>query len=127
MAGKNFMKRNDWIIAGAALFIALIWLFILQLGKRDGSRVEVYVDGKRTAVYSLAEDREVLITGAGGGTNLLVIESGSAFIKEASCPDQLCVYQQTASKADETIVCLPNKVLLQVSGGETGVYDAVTD
>ena len=127
MAGKNFMKRNDWIIAGAALFIALIWLFILQLGKRDGSRVEVYVDGKRTAVYSLAEDREVLITGADGGTNLLVIESGSAFIKEASCPDHLCVYQQTASKADETIVCLPNKVLLQVSGGETGVYDAVTD
>ncbi len=127
MAGKCFMKRNDWMIAGAALFIALIWLFAIQFGKEDGSQVEVYVDGERTAVYSLTEDREVLIMGADGGTNLLVIENGAAFIEEASCPDRLCVYQQAVSKTDETIVCLPNKVLLQVFGGEASVYDGVTD
>ncbi len=121
------MKRNDWIIAGAALFIALAWFLVLQLGEQDGSRVEVLVDGNQTASYSLKENQEVLITGVNGGTNLLMIEDGSAFVKEASCPDQLCVYQQAISKANETIVCLPNKVVFQVVGGEESAYDAVTD
>ncbi len=121
------MKRTDWIIAGAALFIAMVWLLALQFGKRDGSRIEVLVDGNQTASYSLKEDREILITGVGGGTNLLVIRDGSAFVKEASCPDRLCSYQKAIRKANETIVCLPNKVVFQVSGGEMSIYDAVTD
>lgn len=121
------MKRNDWIIAGAALFIAFVWLLALQLGKQDGSRVEVSIDGNHVASYSLEEDQEVLITGADSGTNLLVIKDGSAFVKEASCPDKLCVYQKAISKAKETIVCLPNKVVFQILGGEESAYDAVTD
>lgn len=123
----DFMKRNDWLIFGIALIVAFIWFLLLQIGKKDGSLVEVSIDGNPIAIYSLKENQEMLITGETGGTNLLVIRDGSACVKEATCPDKLCVYQKEIRKANETIVCLPNKVVIRVLGGEDSIYDAVTD
>lgn len=121
------MKRNDFIIAGAALFIAVIWLLILQLGSKEGSEVLVYVDGTLTGTYALSEPCEVPIAGIDGGSNLLVIQDGYASVTEASCPDKLCVHQRKIHKQGETIVCLPNRVVVEIFRGEDGNYDAVTN
>ena len=43
----------------------------------------------------------------------------------ADCPDQLCVHQQAISKESQTIVCLPNKVVAEVTGNTKKDYDAV--
>ena len=43
----------------------------------------------------------------------------------ADCPDQLCVHQQAISKKNQTIVCLPNKVVAEVTGNTRKDYDAV--
>ena len=43
----------------------------------------------------------------------------------ADCPDQLCVHQQAISKKNQTIVCLPNKVVAEVTGNTKKDYDAV--
>lgn len=121
------MKRNDFIIAGAALFIAVVWLLLLQLGSRDGSEALVFADGILIGTYTLSEPDEVLIAGANGGSNLLVIQDGYASVTEASCPDKLCVHQRKIHKQGETIVCLPNRVVVEISGGEGSGYDAVTN
>ena len=42
-----------------------------------------------------------------------------------NCPDQLCVHQQAISKESQTIVCLPNKVVAEVTGNTKKDYDAV--
>ncbi len=44
------------------------------------------------------------------------IHDGKADVTEADCPDKLCVHQKAISKTHETIVCLPNKVVVEVTG-----------
>ena len=59
-------------------------------------------------------------------TNTLVIENGKADMISADCPDKLCVNQHAISSNGETIVCLPNKVVVEVEDGEEAQFDTQT-
>jgi hypothetical protein len=56
-----------------------------------------------------------------------VIENNTARIKEADCPDELCVHQKEISKTGESIICLPHKLVIRISGGEEKEVDAMAD
>jgi hypothetical protein len=85
--------------------------------REDGAFVRVSVNGEAVAEYSLYNDGEYEIN---GGTNILVIKDKKAYIKYASCPDGLCKNQSKIHMSGERIVCLPNRVLVEVfaSGDE---------
>ncbi|KAI4447103.1 hypothetical protein C823_001622 [Eubacterium plexicaudatum ASF492] len=44
----------------------------------------------------------------------------------ADCPDQLCVHQKAISGQGETIVCLPNKIVVEIAEGEDADLDAIS-
>ena len=46
-------------------------------------------------------------------------------LTEADCPDKLCVHQKAISKNHEMIVCLPNKVVVEVTGSEENGFDSI--
>ena len=73
----------------------------------------------------LSEDTEVTIEGVDGGENLLVIQDGTAKIESASCPDGICVRHYAISRDGESIICLPNRVVVTIRGGEKGDVDAL--
>lgn len=112
------MKKSDIILLCSVLAIALIsfGIFAAYNGLKGGDAEEkaavVRVNGEEYARLPLDTDAELLIEGT-GGTNLLVIEDGKAYIKEASCPDLICVKTGEASEL-KTVVCLPNKVTVSI-------------
>ena len=55
-----------------------------------------------------------------------MIEDGKADMVWADCPDKLCVNQKAISREGESIICLPNKVVISSVGGEEREVDAVT-
>lgn len=116
------MKKKDYIVIVGVLAIAVIlWIAFGQLWKSDGSIVEVTVDGEVIGTYQLNQDQTVQIQ----DTNILVIKNGKADMTEADCPDKLCVNQKAISKDGETIVCLPNKVIVMILGEQKSAEDAV--
>ena len=82
------------------------------------------MNGAIQGVYSLSEDKEIEIN---EGTNILRIKNGEADMVKADCPDQLCVNQKPVSKNHESIICLPNRVVVEVESKEESEYDAVTN
>ena len=48
------------------------------------------------------------------GRCVLVIEDGKAYMEEADCPNQICVHHSAISHKGETIVCLPNRIVIEV-------------
>ena len=42
---------------------------------------------------------------------------------EASCPDQICVHHNKISRNKETIVCLPDRVVITIENGEDSGID----
>ena len=43
----------------------------------------------------------------------------------ADCPDQICVNHRPVSRNGESIICLPNEVVVSVKGGEEAELDGV--
>lgn len=118
-------KRDLWllVIFLAAGGIGMLILF-LRPDTVDGE-VEIAVSGTIVETLPLSEDTRFVISGANDGENILVIEDGKAYMESASCPDGICVRHTPISKDGESIICLPNQVVVTVRGGEKRDVDAV--
>ena len=59
-----------------------------------------------------------------GGHNVIVLSGRSAAMQSADCRDQVCVRTGTLTHAGQVAVCLPNRVVLRITG-ETSEIDAI--
>ena len=112
------MKKRDIGLIGIVLLIAfLFWLIPYIRGQftYKEAQLRITVDGEEYGVYSLEEDQVIHI----GDTNVCVIKDGYVSMTEADCPDHLCMKQKRISKEGGTIVCLPNRVVLEITGDES--------
>ncbi len=112
------MKKRDIILIASVLLVALALFLVLELTKEEGARVIIRVDGEEVAEYSLNANGRYDLN---GGTNILVIENGKAWLSDADCPDKLCVHQGKISRTGEVITCLPNKLTVTVYGAKESV------
>ena len=116
--------KNDIILILALLaIVAAVGAFVL-LFRSEGEAVVVSVDGVQYGEYSLFEDRSVEIR-IGDNLNYLIIKEGKAYMEQASCPDGICVSHRPVSREGESIVCLPNKVVVTVKNGGNDSTDTV--
>ena len=105
------MKKKDLVVIGVILAVILVLFAVMQLFKKEGDYVVVRIDGKEVAKYSLQIDGEYQLN---GGTNVLKIQGGMAYLTYADCPDHLCVNQGKIHQNGQTITCLPNRVTITV-------------
>lgn len=115
--------RYDLILIGALLVISLGVLLITTLTRREGGYVEVEQSGQIVATYSLSIDGEYSLN---GGTNILVIEGGAAYLKDANCPDKTCVKTGKIHYVNQSIICLPNEISITVRGNSDDGVDIVS-
>ena len=111
----------------AVFFLAaaiLIWVLLLK-APESGAVVEITSGGEVFGTYSLSEDARITVTN-GEHENTVVIENGAVTVESANCPDKYCVRHKAIQYRNECIVCLPARLVVTVSGGEEGVFDAYT-
>lgn len=111
------MKRKDIILIIALLLLAGLLALLLGREKRLGGRIRVTVDQEEYGRYDLGKDQEIEIR-TDRGTNVLVIEEGQAYIRDADCPDRYCVRQGHISRTGESLICLPHRVVVEVEEGD---------
>ena len=111
---KDMKKvRNDVILILIFVFVTAVSAVLYFSFQQDGSRAVVIQNGREFAAYSLNDNITREITD-GTNTNVLVIEDGKARVLQATCPDKICVNHRPVSKAGETIVCLPAKLVIEI-------------
>lgn len=123
------MKKNDVIlIVGILLFALASFGGISWYSAASTQQAEavVEIDGREQGRYPLNQDATVDIRLDDGRYNLLEIKDGKADIVEASCPDKICVEHRPVSKRGESLVCLPNKVVVEIENGEEQEVDGTT-
>ncbi len=109
-------KTADLVLVGGLLAVAAVLFLVLGRWSAQGRTVEVQVDGKTIATLPLDIDTTYIIDGVDGGHNTLVIADGKATVTEATCPDGVCVRHRAIDRAGQSIICLPNKVVVKVVG-----------
>ena len=107
-------KKKDMLLVAAVLLIAGIMAVIFYLpDKKGGNMVCVMVDGKEYGRYSLKENKTIEVSD-GKGYNRIIIDNGSVYMESADCPDQYCVRHKAITGQNETIVCLPHKLVVEI-------------
>ena len=110
------MKKKDLILICSVLVLAAaFWLVPRAVGLFGNSKeqkLRITVSGEEYGTYSLEEDQVIKV----GDTNICEIKDKKVSMLSADCPDQLCIHQRSIQLQGETIVCLPNKVVLEITG-----------
>ena len=115
--------RYDLILIGALLVVSLAVVLITTLTRREGGYVEIEKNGELIATYSLSANGEYSLN---GGTNVLVIEGGVAYLKDANCPDKTCVKTGKIRYVNQSIICLPNEISITVRGNSDDGVDIIS-
>ena len=110
------MKKKDLILICSVLVLAAaFWLVPRAVGLFGNSKeqkLRITVSGEEYGTYSLEEDQVIKV----GDTNVCEIKDKKVTMISADCPDQRCIHQRPIQLQGETIVCLPNKVVLEITG-----------
>lgn len=104
------IKKADIILFVSLFLISLTLLFtFIFIPKENGKTLVITVDGKETEHVPLNQDKTIYI-----GENKVIIKDSKASMEYAVCPDKVCVHQGEISKIGQTVVCLPQKIILEV-------------
>lgn len=112
-------KINKYDIA-LILAIIVVNVLILVYGSLNsvdkGKKIAyVYSDNKLVGEYTLTEDYSTEFkVDYSNGYNTVQIKDGKVWIHDATCPDKICLSQGKISNDGELIVCLPNKMMVQI-------------
>lgn len=119
------IKKADIVllIVLVALGLAFSWWSIA--GRNAGDTVVISVDGAEYGVYPLSEDKEIDID-CDGHHNHITIKSATVQMTSSNCKNQVCVDTGVISHNRESIVCLPNRVVVEIRSGNGGGVDVIS-
>ncbi|CAM4053202.1 NusG domain II-containing protein [Cohnella lubricantis] len=127
------MRRGDIWIAGVLLAVAAAIAIPRMSGEHEAAAAEKYaeitVDGEHYRTVALDGADQVIDIRSKHGHNALRISKGGIDMFDADCPDKLCIAMGHVTHIGERIVCLPNRVFVEIVGGQGDVtgdgFDAV--
>ena len=115
------MKKNTLLWGLLLALIVIIGLLSYgKLGRGEGMIAVISVDGEVLERIDLSKvrkeyDKEISTV---YGTNIVHVEPGAISVSHADCPDQICVYQGKLSGSGIPIICMPNRLVIAIEGGD---------
>lgn len=113
-------------LAVAALAVALV--FLLRPGDSTAVTAVITLDGAQVAQYRLDQLTGPVNLTVDQAPYPLTIEAepGRIRIAHSDCPSQDCVHTGWVSRPGQQIICLPNRLVISLSGEEAAEFDAMT-
>ncbi|WP_077366929.1 NusG domain II-containing protein [Anaerosalibacter sp. Marseille-P3206] len=114
------MTKGDKYLIIFIIVISLLSLFYAKkaITRYDEKYILIQVDGKDYKKISFGPEvigKKIPIK-TEFGYNLIEIGDGKVRIIESDCPDKLGVKQGYISNPGEVIVCLPNRLVIEIKG-----------
>ena len=110
-------RKKDLIFIFSILIIAVFLLLIQRVygnAQDEADMIKITVDQKLYGTYDLNKNQTITIQND-SGINAIQIQNKKVWMEEADCPDGYCKEQGHISKNKQTIVCLPHKLVVEIS------------
>ena len=112
----------------AVILAAAAAVFFFQV--KNGASGTVYAiveqDSKELMRLPLSKPGEYRIS-YGDSYNIIEITEAGVRMKEADCPDQICVTRGVIQKSGQSIVCLPHRLVVRLEQVGDQELDAVAE
>jgi len=116
----------DVVLTVLILFFSAGVILYTRLGLNRESpellEASVYQEGKLLKNLRLDKDQEISLL---NGQMLIEIKEGRIRVKESDCPRKICVNTGWIKTPGQIIVCVPNKVLVEIKSAGSPFLDAV--
>ncbi len=113
------MTKYDKILIVLVVVLSLFGMYMVKERASNYNKkyVEIIVDGTEHSKYVLDNniDKEIEVI-TDKGYNIIHIHNGQVVVEESDCNNQLCVRKGVIEEPGEIIVCLPYKVVVQITG-----------
>lgn len=119
------IKKADIVLFIILIVLGLGLSWISVASKTTGQTAVVTVNGKEYGSYSLSRDQSVTIK-QNGHTNKFIIKDGYVQMTYSTCKNHICIEKGKINQTNQSIVCLPNKVVIEIKGGDSK-YDAISN
>lgn len=122
------IKKADIILLIIILAVGIPLSVLSLTAGTAGDKVQISADGEVYGIYPLDEDGEIEVT-EDGHTNHITIKDGQVSMSYSTCLNQVCVNTGAISETKDSIVCLPNRVVVEIisSGdGKGGDADVIS-
>lgn len=119
------IRPQDYLLCAGILVASVYWLISpTEAGGKAPSSALLRHGG--AALAELPLDRPAVRTFnlEAGRITVEVVPGKGIHILDTNCPAKTCLHHGWISRTGETIACLPNKLLVEVEGEDSG-YDAV--
>ena len=118
------IRKGDIIVIVGLIFLSFGLNFAINkiTTGYEGDLLVVEQDGKVIKKLPMDEDIEYRVD-YGGHYNIIVIKDGKAYVKEADCQDQICTHMHPIEKEGQTIICLPNRLFLELETNDKNKKD----
>jgi len=120
----RIIKKADIILFICLILIGGALSYLAFSGSSTGDLVVVKVNGEIYGKYSLSKDRTITVN-RDGHMNKITIKGGKVQVSKSSCKNQICVKQGSISTTHQSIVCIPNRVVVSIEGKD-GEYDVIS-
>ncbi len=110
------MKINDVILLAIYITItfAMTWYVVQDKVTSEADKVLVYSDGEIVKTIPWPADNQQFTVENKLGHMTVKIENGQIDVTDSDCPDKICVNTKAIFRGGEMIVCLPNKIYVEI-------------
>lgn len=123
-------SQRFWLIFFAALLLLSTVAMLFIKNNADGSVAVISRDGvelQRIDLSEVAEPYTIRFDAPNGSYNIVLVDKNQIRIVEAGCPDKLCANQGYIKDNSKPIICLPNRLVVEILGTENSdELDAVS-
>lgn len=124
---RAMLTRYDIILIAGLLVVAIVGLGVVRYGTGGTSEVMISVNGEEAIKVPLSEDRIFSVDGALGKTEIEVKDKRVRVV-DSPCKRKICVQSGWIDKPYQTIICVPNRVVINLQGGrDRHRLDGVTE
>lgn len=111
------MNKSDIRLVLILLIVSFFGIMICKIFSSDGKNALVYYDGILIKTIDLSVNDRYVVNGDNGEV-VIVVNDGKVKVETENSPLHLCSLQGYISNTYESIVCLPNKIVINISGEE---------
>ena len=116
--------RYDALVAAVVLLLAAaLGAYQWRGASADALSVVVRADGAELERFPLGETERRYTNN--GYTLTLAATAEGVCVSQADCPTRDCVRTGTVTRAGQSIVCLPARIVVTLEGAADAPYDAV--
>ena len=124
MSEISVLRKADIALIVVLTTVAVVSMLAIVTLRASGGFIEIIQHGEVVAELELGRDT-VHVVESGDMLNVVQIRGGSASMLEANCPDGYCLHHAPVMYSGQTIVCLPNRLIVQVRGARQGEHDVI--